>query len=86
MPRPARALTTTVQLLLSRWYEALASRHGVEVRVIGTTPKSMAANLNAARKQACDPELSTLSIVFPPHPPDVLWIVHKGTPYVEQKE
>lgn len=82
MSRPAsRGLTTTVQLLLSRWYAALASPRGIEVRVIGTSPRSMAANLNAARRKACDPALAELTIVFPAHPTDVLWIIPKGTTY-----
>lgn len=91
MPRRQRnpfarrqTLTTTVQLHLARWYEALASRHGIELRVIGTTPRSMTAILNSARRAACDPDLDSLTIVIPPRQEGVLWIVYKGTSYEQQ--
>lgn len=56
-------------------YQALRSPLGIEVTITEGTPAQVAQRLYAARREACDEELESLSIVQPPS--GGLWIVKR---------
>lgn len=65
---------------LEPWYRALRSPAGVCFRIIGGSYQLAIAKLYAARREALDPNLSTLSICASPTDPGELWIVHSKEP------
>src|ERR1043166_5331944 len=62
--------------MLEYWYDALRSKHGISVNV--TNQELAKAKLYAARKQAQDPKLDSITIRVPPNDPTKLWLVHNG--------
>lgn len=58
---------------VSYWYSALASEFGVVVW--SDNPDALKQRLYAARREAMDPALESLSIVVSPTNPEHLWIV-----------
>lgn len=60
--------------LLEYWYRALASTHGVCLRVTGNI-SSFRTSLYKARSEAMDTSLASLSITPSPTASDELWIV-----------
>ncbi len=62
--------------MLEYWYQAIQSPHGIEITV--SDQNKAKALLYAARKEAHDALLETISIRVPPNKPDKLWLVHNG--------
>jgi DNA-binding phage protein len=61
--------------LLEYLYQALNEPHGVEL--FTTDRDRLRQQLYQTRKQACDPELDTLSFVYSPTDDNHLWILKR---------
>lgn len=64
-------------MLLEMWYQALASPRGVCVRVDEGDVEGVRQKLYAARREAADEDLKTLSLVISPTTPNEIWIVKR---------
>lgn len=63
--------------LLEYWYAALAEPVGVVLRT--DDRDRLRAKLYAARREAVDEKLSSLSIIFSPTAEDEVWIMHNAS-------
>lgn len=62
--------------MLEYFYAALRSKFGIEIEV--SDQEIAKRKLYAARKEANDPALETISIRVPPNNPRKLWLIHNG--------